>query len=46
MGPLALPERGPIYLDANALIYSLEMVAPYFPLLARYDMKRNDAVFR
>lgn len=34
MGPLALPERGPIYLDANALIYSLEMVAPYFSVLA------------
>ena len=34
MGPLALPERGSIYLDANALIYSLEMIAPYFSLLA------------
>ena len=29
MGPLSLPERGPIYLDSNSLIYSVERVEPF-----------------
>lgn len=33
MGPLALPARGPVYLDANCFIYSVERVEPYRTLL-------------
>ena len=29
MGPLNLPERGPLYLDSSSLIYSVERVEPY-----------------
>lgn len=29
MGPLSLPSGGPIYIDANVLIYSVERVRPY-----------------
>ena len=29
MGPLALPSNGPIYLDASAFIYSVELIEPY-----------------
>ena len=29
MGPLSLPARGPIYLDSNSLIYSVERVEPF-----------------
>ena len=33
MGPLNLPARGPVYLDANGFIYSVEGVDPYRTLL-------------
>ena len=33
MGPLSLPSRGPVYLDANAFIYSAERIEPYRTLL-------------
>ena len=29
MGPLILPTHGPVYLDANGFIYSVERVEPY-----------------
>ena len=29
MGPLMLPAGGPVYIDANAIIYSVERVEPY-----------------
>ena len=34
MGPLILPTGGVVYVDANALIYSVERVEPYHGLLA------------
>ncbi len=34
MGPLILPTGGSVYVDANAIIYSIERVAPYHGLLA------------
>jgi len=34
MGPLILPTGGPVYVDANAIIYSVERVEPYHDLLA------------
>ena len=34
MGPLILPTGGPVYVDANAIIYSVERVEPYHGLLA------------
>ena len=33
MGPLTLPSKGPIYLDASGFIYSLERIEPYRALL-------------
>lgn len=33
MGSLTLPARGPIYLDANGFIYSVERIEPYRTLL-------------
>ena len=33
MGSLALPSTGPIYLDASAFIYSVELIEPYRELL-------------
>ena len=33
MGPLILPPGGPIYVDANAIIYSVERIEPYRSLL-------------
>ena len=33
MGPLILPPDGPIYVDANAIIYSVERSEPYCTLL-------------
>lgn len=33
MGPLTLPTTGAVYLDANAIIYSYELVEPYRTLL-------------
>ncbi len=33
MGPLNLPSSGPIYLDANGFIYSVERIEPYRTLL-------------
>ena len=33
MGPLTLPESGPIYLDACVFIYSVERIEPYRTLL-------------
>ena len=34
MGPLTLPTGGPVYIDANAIIYSVERIEPYRELLA------------
>ncbi len=34
MGPLILPTGGSVYIDANAIIYSVERVEPYHDLLA------------
>ena len=34
MGPLILPTGGLVYVDANAIIYSVERVEPYRSLLA------------
>ena len=34
MGPLILPTGGSVYVDANAIIYSVERVEPYHGLLA------------
>ena len=34
MGPLILPTGGLVYVDANAIIYSVERVEPYSNLLA------------
>ena len=34
MGPLILPTGGPVYADANAIIYSVERVEPYRSLLS------------
>ena len=34
MGPIRLPSRGSVYLDASAIIYSVERNEPYFTLLA------------
>ena len=33
MGSLSLPEAGPVYLDANGFIYSVERLEPYAELL-------------
>ena len=33
MGPLTLPANGPVYLDVNGFIYSVERVEPYRTLL-------------
>ena len=33
MGPLSLPSRGRVYLDANAFIYSAERIEPFRTLL-------------
>ena len=33
MEPLTLPANGPVYLDANGFIYSVERVEPYRTLL-------------
>ena len=33
MGPLTLPTHGPVYLDANGFICSVERVEPYRTLL-------------
>ena len=33
MGPLTLPESGPIFPDAYAFIYSVERIEPYWTLL-------------
>ncbi len=34
MGPLTLPAVGSVYIDANAIIYSVERIEPYRELLA------------
>ena len=34
MGPLILPTGGSVYVDANAIIYSVERIEPYRELLA------------
>ena len=34
MGPLILPTSGSVYVDANAIIYSVERVEPYYGLPA------------
>ena len=33
MGSLTLPTAGLVYLDTDAIIYSVEQIAPYWPLL-------------
>lgn len=33
MGPLTLPTAGSVYVDANAIIYSIERIEPYRELL-------------
>ena len=33
MGSVTLPTHGPIYLDSNCFIYSIERVAPYISLM-------------
>lgn len=33
MGPLTLPTAGSVYIDANAIIYSIERIEPYRGLL-------------
>ena len=33
MGPLILPDGGPVYMDANAVIYSVERIEQYRALL-------------
>jgi predicted nucleic acid-binding protein len=33
VGPLSIPPGGPIYLDTNCIIYSVERIAPYAGLL-------------
>ena len=33
MGPLTLPTGGSVYVDANAVIYSVERIEPYRELL-------------
>ena len=33
MGSLTLPSIGPIYLDANGFIYSVERIEPYRTVL-------------
>jgi predicted nucleic acid-binding protein len=33
VGPLSVPPGGPIYLDTNCIIYSVEHIAPYAGLL-------------
>lgn len=33
MGALTLPETGQVYFDANALIYSVEKISPFWELL-------------
>ena len=33
MGSLMLPPSGPVYLDANGFIYSVERIEPYRTLL-------------
>ena len=34
MGSLILPASGPVYLDTNGFIYSVERIEPYGTLLA------------
>ena len=34
MGALTLPSGGSVYIDANAIIYSVERIEPYRELLA------------
>ena len=34
MGTLTLPSGGSVYVDANAIIYSVERIEPYRELLA------------
>ncbi len=45
MGALALPAEGTVYLDAAAVIYSVEQIAPYDGLLAPLWQAANAAQF-
>ena len=45
MGALTLPDSGPIYLDANGFIYSVERVEPYRALLAPMWRQAQAGVF-
>ena len=45
MGALTLPDDGPIYLDANGFIYSVERVEPYRALLAPMWRQAQAGVF-
>ena len=46
MGALTLPDSGPIYLDANGFIYSVERVEPYRGLLDPMWRQAQSGVFR
>jgi hypothetical protein len=41
VGPLNLPSSGPIYIDANVLIYSIERIAPYTQALDAFFLARG-----
>ena len=45
MGELTLPDSGPIYLDANGFIYSVERVEPYRALLAPMWLQAQAGAF-
>jgi predicted nucleic acid-binding protein len=45
VGPLALPSAGAVYLDTDAIIYSVEKIAPYWPLLQPLWLAAQDGAF-
>lgn len=45
MGTLTLPTSGAVYLDTNALIYSVERVAPYWTLLRPFWQAAQSGAF-
>lgn len=46
MGSLVLPASGTVYVDANAVIYSVERIAPYAALLQPLWQPTGQATFR
>lgn len=46
MGSLTLPARGPIYLDANGFIYSVERIEPYRTLLEPLWQQAQEGQFQ